>query len=166
MEEEEKFIKPINILLVFLIGITGILILIASTGTFNLEKYEIIKLSVIIIIIYLIILLSLLKTRTRKIKEIPIIKREIIREIEKPIIQKITEKIETPVIKKIFIKKQEPEKIKPRKRYNYIGSRLTETYHKSSCRMARLIKPKYKVKENNKKYFKLRDYKPCKICKP
>jgi predicted membrane protein len=58
------------------------------------------------------------------------------------------------------LKKEEPKKelIKDK----YVGSTQTKVYHNASCRLAKLIKPKFKISSNDKSFFK--NYKECKIC--
>lgn len=53
---------------------------------------------------------------------------------------------------------------KPVFRIDYVGSTQTRTYHLPSCRLARLIKPKYKLTDSNLEFFKKRKFKACKVC--
>lgn len=91
--------------------------------------------------------------------------KPIIKYIEKPIIKEKKIFIEKPVIKevekKVFIER--PKRPAP-PRFKYKASTNSKTYHKTSCRLAKLIKTKYKVSNNNLGYFKKQDYKPCKVC--
>lgn len=48
--------------------------------------------------------------------------------------------------------------------YDYIGSSQTRTYHLRTCRLAKLIKPKFKLSNNSTLFFKKRKFKACKIC--
>ncbi len=91
--------------------------------------------------------------------------RHIIKYIEKPVIKEVEKIIEKPVIKekKVFIEKSKPKRPAP-PRFKYKASTESQTYHKTSCRLAKLIKPKYKITSNNINYFKKRGYKPCKVC--
>jgi Ca2+/Na+ antiporter len=52
----------------------------------------------------------------------------------------------------------------PRRDYDYVGSNARRVYHKKTCRLAKLIKPKYKEQSNDLAFFKDRKYKACKIC--
>lgn len=87
--------------------------------------------------------------------------------VEKPIIKEVEKIVEKPVFKeiekKVFVERPR-EKRAPPIRYKYKGSELSKTYHKTSCRLAKLIKNKYKVTNNSEAYFKKRGYKPCKVC--
>ncbi len=170
MEKEvELFTDPQNLIVSILLLAGGVLLVIASVGTFDLDKEQTITLSAVTTTALLILISVLLKPKKRerekeqRIIEKPIIKKEVVKEVQKPIIKKIIEKVEVPISKE---KKEKSKPVKPRKRYDYVGSKLTETYHKSKCRLGKSIKSKYRVKENDKKYFKLRGYKACKVCKP
>jgi len=45
---------------------------------------------------------------------------------------------------------------------DYTGSTQTQTYHKSTCRFAKSIKPEYKDESDDKSHFK--NYKACQVC--
>lgn len=101
--------------------------------------------------------------------------RHIIKYIEKPVIKEIEKVVEKPIIKEKIIEKpviKEVEKKvfveKPKRpappRYKYKASTESQTYHKTSCRLAKLIKQKYKLTNNSISYFKKKGYKPCKVC--
>jgi hypothetical protein len=47
---------------------------------------------------------------------------------------------------------------------DYIGSIKNRTYHLSGCRLAKLIKPEFKLENTNIDFFKKRKFKACKIC--
>jgi len=94
----------------------------------------------------------------------PII-RYIEKPIEKPVIKEVEKIIEKPVIKevekKVFIER--PKRPAPPK-FKYKASTQSGTYHKTSCRLAKLIKQKYKLTSNDIKDFERKGYKPCKVC--
>jgi hypothetical protein len=96
--------------------------------------------------------------------ETPVIK-EVEKIVEKPIIKEVEKIVEKPVIKnvekKIFVER--PKRPAP-PRFKYKASTESQTYHKTSCRLAKLIKQKYKLTSNNINYFKKKGYKPCKVC--
>lgn len=48
--------------------------------------------------------------------------------------------------------------------YDYIGSTQTRTYHIKTCRLAKLIKPKFKLMNNSTLFFKKRKFRACKMC--
>lgn len=152
---ERKIIDPTNILLTFLIGVSAILFIIGSIASFELNQDKAITLAVTTIAGYVIIILFLLKPKI--VHEKP---HKIEKIIEKHTIKEIEKIVEKPVIKKIIIEK--PEKKMPK----YVGSTETERFHKNDCRFSKLIKDKYKVSEDDKKYFTLRGFKACKSCKP
>jgi len=94
----------------------------------------------------------------------PIIKY-IEKPVEKPVIKEVEKIVEKPVIKevekKVFIER--PKRPAPPK-FKYKASTQSGTYHKTSCRLAKLIKPKYKITSNDIKDFERKGYKPCKVC--
>lgn len=47
---------------------------------------------------------------------------------------------------------------------NFIGSKMTNTYHKSSCRFSKLIKPEFRIENSNKSYFVKNKFKSCHSC--
>jgi hypothetical protein len=171
---EEKRIEPINILIAFLIGVGAALFVIGSIGSFGLEGNIVTFFIVAVIVVYLIVVFALLVPRKHLIKlpEPGVVEKEVIREVEKPIdriIEKPIEKvIEKPVDKIIEKEVLHPVPfMKPRvKKSKYVGSKYNERYHLRSCRFAGLIKKEYLIEEDDKKYFKLRGYKPCKVCRP
>jgi hypothetical protein len=182
-----KFLDPTNILLSFLIAIACALFIIASTATFQLDNYASLILTSIMIGFYTIIVIFLLSPEKiqriyeREINDAipkqvqPVINpvvRTIVRTVEGPtVIKKVVRTVHKPVIRKvqvpIFLEK--PKQIKApvhKETYDYVGSTLAQVYHKKSCRFSKLIKHKYQIKENDKKYFTLRGYKRCEYCKP
>lgn len=172
---EEKKIIPIHILVVFLLGLAAILFIIGSIGSFDLESKSQNSIVIITTIIYIIIAIAFLyphkkKTmitppepevieRIKTIEKPVIVNKEIIKYRDKPVEHKI---IEVEKIKPIIIEKEKPEI----KKSKYVGSSYNEKYHLRTCRFSGVIKKKYLVEEDDKKYFKLRGYAPCKVCKP
>lgn len=47
---------------------------------------------------------------------------------------------------------------------DYIGSIKNRTYHLKDCRLAKMIKPEFKLENTNIDFFKKRKFKACKIC--
>ncbi|MCK5149811.1 hypothetical protein KAJ87_02705 [Candidatus Pacearchaeota archaeon] len=82
--------------------------------------------------------------------------RTITKVVEKPVV-KIVEK---PVVKTITKVVEKPKPVPPK----YVGSSQTNTYHKSSCKFAGLIKEDYKMSNDDSNFFKKLGYKPCKSC--
>lgn len=67
------------------------------------------------------------------------------------------------VVKVTKIEAPKAEAKKPENKIKtYTGSTQTQTYHKSTCRFAKSIKPEYKTESDDKSHFK--NYKPCKTC--
>ncbi|MEK6890437.1 MAG: hypothetical protein AABX35_04590 [Nanoarchaeota archaeon] len=87
------------------------------------------------------------------IKEVPVIK-EVIRKVMVPEYRE--------VIKKVYVERKKKKLNIPK--YKFLGSTETKVYHLRSCRFSRLIKRKYKVSNNGKKFFTSKKFKACKIC--
>ncbi len=168
----EKVIEPINILLAFLIGIGAILFIMASINSFDLDKTGRIILILATIVVYTVVVVVLLhpKIVLRKIPRDTIIER--VETIEKPVIKEvvkvkpIVKYKEKEVIKKVLVPVVVSKTQKEKKKSKYVGSNYTESYHLRDCRFAGVIKPKYLIEEEDKKYFELRGYNACKVCKP
>ncbi len=171
---EERGIEPMNILIAFLIGIGAALFVIGSIGSFGLEGGAVTFLMIAVIIVYLIVAFALLVPRKHltKLPEPGVIEREVVREVEKPVdriiekpIEKIVEKPVEKIVEKEILHPVSVERTREKKS-KYVGSKYNEKYHLRSCRFAGVIKKKYLVEEDDKKYFKLRGYEPCKVCCP
>ena len=78
--------------------------------------------------------------------------------VEKPVIQEVIRYIEKPV----YI--SEPRTKLNIKKYNFIGSTETKTYHKRNCKFSKMLKKKYKLQNDSKSFFKRKHYKACKAC--
>lgn len=177
MENREVYYKadPFNFLLTLLIGLASVVLILAYSSSFETKGGDVYVLSGIVAFIYFILVFLLFRFRKQEIiipfseriveKEIerPPIVKEVYRNIERPVYKEIVKEIERPPIVKevpLIIEKKEPKKSK------YVGSKYNERYHLRSCRFAGAIKKKYLVEEDERKYFKLRGYEPCKICNP
>jgi predicted nucleic acid-binding protein len=171
---EERRIEPMNILIAFLIGIGAALFVIGALGSFELSGGAATFLMIAVIIVYLIVAFALLVPRkhTTFLPEPGVVEREVIREVEKPI-DRIVEKHvikykDRPVVKHVDREVLHPvlvEKVEP-KESTYVGSSYNDRYHLRTCRFAGAIKKEYLIEEDDKKYFKLRGYEPCKVCHP
>ena len=171
---EERRIEPMNILIAFLIGLGAALFVLGALGSFEISGSAATFLMVAVIIIYLIVAFALLIPRkhTTLLPEPGVVEREVIKEIEKHV-DRIVEKqvikykdksvikqVDREVLHPVLVEKVEPKKSK------YVGSNYNEKYHLRTCRFAGVIKKKYLVEEDDRKYFKLRGYDPCKVCHP
>ena len=168
---EEKRIESINILIVFLLGLAAALFILGSIQTFNIYGGTQTLLIVSTIVLYLIAVIAFLYPRKIKTPieiEPEIIEKEVVREVEKPVVKEVVKYKDKPVVKEVvkevvtpvFVEKNKPKKSK------FVGSSYNEKYHLRTCRFAGAIKKKYLVEEDQKKYFKLRGFAPCKICNP
>lgn len=174
---EREFI-PINLLIAFLIGLAAAIFVIASNETFGLSQSSQTLLTIFVGVVYLVIAVFMLLPKKVKtpinIPERIVFRndpeekpREIIKIIEKRIPVKVEKKIIKIVHKKgdakiaiIHVKKKKIKKSK------YMGSSYNEKYHLRTCRFSGVIKKKYLIEESDKKFFILRGYAPCKVCRP
>ncbi|MBU2562454.1 MAG: hypothetical protein KKF68_02215 [Nanoarchaeota archaeon] len=170
---EEKLFNLNNLFLSFFIGITAIALIVVLILFLDLDRSDSILFSSLVIICYAIILFFLLEPSIlRKVhtKEVQTIERpvEVIRTVERPVIRTVEKPVEVirtverPVIRKVFVEKQRKKLDIPR--YEYRGSSQTKVYHKTSCRLSKSIKPKYKISKHSAEYFKRNKFKPCKMC--
>lgn len=178
---EKKIWNLKNIFIAFWIFVLFIVIAIVYIGFFpSGDKFENrLLLWTILTIIYAIILFFLLEPgKLREIerkeyktieKRVPVVK-EVVKTVEKPV-ERVVYKdrvrtVEKPVIreveKPVYYPVTKPKK--EVKKYAFVGSKLTKIYHKSSCRLGRSIKKKYKAYADDEKAFTKQKYKPCKIC--
>lgn len=116
---------------------------------------------------------------TRKVKVIKLIGKqetvqETITEVDRPVAQIVEVDRPVEVIKyrnKIVEKPVIQYREKKRKKlnipkYDFLGSNETMTYHKHGCRFSKLIKPKYKLSNNDEKFFTKAGFEKCKMCMP
>ncbi len=169
---EERKIEPANALIVFLLGLASGLFILGAAGSFGLSGVIEQNLLLIVGVVYFIAVIAFLYPRKKRTHlhtpEPEIIEREKI--IEKPIIKEVLRYKDRPVdriVEKPVTKREivEVEKIEPKKS-KYVGSTYNEKYHLRTCRFSGAIKPKYLVEENDKEYFRLRGFHPCKVCYP
>lgn len=182
----ERSIQPINILIVFLIGIATALFIVASIGSFELSGKAEDSIIISTLVIYVVVVIAFLyphKKKTylnprapeiiEKIKEVEVEKpivvhKEVIKYRDRPVEKKVIEtqekvvEVEKKVVQPIIIEKEKPEIIKSK----FVGSSYNDRYHLRTCRFAGAIKDEYLIKEDDKKYFKLRGYDACKVCRP
>ncbi|MDP2628951.1 MAG: hypothetical protein Q8P15_03580 [Nanoarchaeota archaeon] len=149
-----------NILVAILVAVLVVLLATLISLIFNLSVVQAITMSWILTTFYSLFAFFIIDN-----KEIIQIESE--RIIEKPI-EVIREFIpfENQEIREVpaYI----PETIIRRKplfkKYDYVASSETKTYHKKNCRFGKLIKKKYKMFNNDYLFFNKKDFKACKIC--
>jgi hypothetical protein len=187
--QNEEIIREINIwnlkniFFAFWVSILFIAIAITAMGFIASTTNARIILWAILSVIYAIILFFLLEPgKLKEIlrkeikiveKEVPVI-REVVRtvekpvEVEKPVFRDVVRIVEKPVIKeverRVYYPVQKPKRAIATRRYNYVASNVNGVYHKSNCRLGKLIKKKYKEQSDSPSYFKNKKYKPCKSC--
>jgi|TARA_B100002003_G_C13911375_1_gene443522 hypothetical protein len=179
MKKDVEYLKPTitekrvwNQNHLFISLLIGLFIIIIFTFTINFVEMTLTQVLIfflIIIIIYATILFFLLEPH--KIREIqqPIIKILPPKEHIKTVYHQIpyeTEKriyITNPKTKQLNQTNQS-KKTKPSKKFKFYASIKSGTYHTNTCRLARLMKKKYKIGKPSEKYFNQHSYKPCKVC--
>lgn len=149
---EVSFTDNNSMIIALTVGLVLILGLIEVIIFMKLSFYVALVLTIIVAVIYLGFFALMVRTRSvreirrTKIIEKPATVKEIVREIEKPVY------IESPKVSLNIPK------------YDYLGSTQTKTYHSRNCRLAKLIKNKYKISNNSALFFKRQKFKACKIC--
>lgn len=173
VQTSEKRVKEEgNAIIAVIVGFLLTFIAIIIIFGFNFGTNQIVIFILLIIAFYAIVLSFLFESKlVREIKHIitktnerppveketvKIVRKPIVYEMEKPVIREVMQIVDRPV----FIKK---EKLNIPK-YDYLGSIETKNYHKKSCRLGKLIKKKYKILNNDPKYFIKRGFSPCKVC--
>lgn len=182
---ERKIWNLKNIFIAFWIFVLFVAIAIIFVAFVASDFTTRVLLWTVLTIIYAVILFFLLEpTKLREIEkkeyrtvEKPVY-RDVIKEVEKPVYRDIIKTVEKPVYRDVIKTVEKPvikevEKAvyypvsKPKleiKRYAFVGSKLTHIYHKSSCRLGKSIKKKYKAYADDEKTFLSDKYHPCKIC--
>lgn len=178
---EEKRIEPINILIVFLIGLAASLFLLGSIDSFDIKGNLQTVLIISTCVLYAVALVAFLwpkKVKTPIEIDPEIVDRVVEKVVEKPVIKYIKESpelktVELPIVKNQTKVVEGPTKIalvqvqkKKKHKTKYVGSSYNEKYHLRKCRFAGAIKKQYLIEEDDKKFFKLRGYEPCKVCNP
>lgn len=160
-----------NAVIAVIVGILLFFISLIIIFGFGLNIIQIVVFILLIIAFYIIVLSFLFEKRW--IKEIintiiqveeKYIEKEVIKKVDRPVIYEVEKPIIRDVIKpidRLVIIKRDKLNIP---KYKYIGSSQTKNYHKKTCRFGKLIKKKYKVLNNEPKYFITKGYSPCKVC--
>ncbi len=182
MEFEQEYYRadPFNFLITLLMGVAAIVLILAFSASFEVAGGDIYVLSGVVAFAYFVLVFLLFRFRKEKfivpiqekfiekVVERPVdrpIVKEIFRDREKPVIKEVIREVEKPVFKRVPVLLEE-EKSLELKKSKYVGSSYNERYHLRTCRFAGVIKEKYLVEEDDKKYFRLRGYEPCKVCEP
>jgi len=184
MENNIKYLKPEmreynsfrgeNLAIAILIGCLAIFGFILISLLFSFNLIQLILVSAIILIVFLLVLLepqsyrevtkNILETVETPVYREVYIDRPIIKEV--PVIKEVIRKVSVPeyreVIKNVYIEKKRKKLNIPK--YKFLGSTETKTYHLRACRFSKLIKRKYKVSNNSKKFFTSKRFKACKMC--
>jgi hypothetical protein len=174
-EQEYYRADPFNFLITLLMGVAAVVFVLAFSSSFEVSGRDIYVVSGIVALVYFVLVFLLFRFKKQKFV-VPIQEREIVKEIERPVVKEVFRDVEKPVYHEVVKEVEKPvyhevpvllENKKPKvKKSKYVGSKYNERYHLRSCRFAGAIKKKYLVEEDERKYFKLRGYKPCKVCNP
>jgi hypothetical protein len=160
-----------NTIIAVIVGVLLFLVLMIILFGFDLTLTLKIIFVIIIIAFYIIVLSFLFEKRW--IKEIidtitqvdeRVVEKEVIKKVDRPVIYEVPRPIIHDVIKpvdRLVVMKREKLNIP---KYDYVGSNQTMNFHKNNCRLSKLIKKKYKILNNDYKYFIKNGYSPCKVC--
>jgi len=166
---EERLFNKNYLLVSFIIAFAMISVDFFLIFYFEWSFVKSVLVSAVLITVYSVFLFFLLEPKIlKRIEQVEVrtfekpVTREVI--VEKPVVQRvivekpIVEKVKEKVYFRVLSKKVEPVK------YNYLGSSNRKVYHKRICRLSKLIKPKYKISNNSKDYFKKQGFRACKVC--
>jgi hypothetical protein len=144
-----------NFFISLLVAIVIIVIFVVIINASNVGGFALMISAIVAFIFYMFMVAFLIaySPRARNVRR-PMI-REIIREVEKPLM------IEEPIKEDVPLKKKGRVAVV---KANYVGSTQTRTYHTNRCRLGKLIKSKYRLSDNDTGFFKKRKFKACKIC--
>jgi len=167
---EIKYLRPLvrektirrkgNVLIAFLLAL-----LMVSLGAFAIIVWAFSAIESLVLISILVILYGLILPFLIEPVRLREVKLTAVRTIqtEKPVEKVVTRVVQRPVA--VRVKEKEIKTVTaPIKRFNFVGSNETRTYHKMSCRLGKLIKRKFRETANTEKTFKDKRYKPCKVC--
>ncbi len=174
---EYKSFKGENLAIAVLMSCLLISGFILILFLFSFDLIQKILVALITLVCYAIFLFFLLEPKSlREVtqKIIETVENPVYREIyldrpvvkEVPVIREIVRNVPVPeyreVIKPVYIERKRKKLNIPK--YKFLGSTETKTYHLRSCRFGKLIKRKYKVSNNSKKFFTSKKFKACKMC--
>lgn len=162
--------------------ILAFVLVLAQFGLMTLLELEVTGswiLAFVLIVIFGAVIYFLLEPRKEREIRQKIVETNL-QTIDRPVVREVTRTIEVekPVVREVpvyreprtvygakFIEKHSVKRT-PSLKYDFVGSKLTRTYHKSSCRLGKSIERKYHIKAPTRSYFKRMRYKPCKVCRP
>jgi len=154
----EKLWDEGNLSVILLVGFLLILITITAIFAFNLKGYNTLYLIILIIVFFIIFLSFMLEPQILKEihkKETKVIEKQVIKEVPKQVIHEVE--------KRIYYTKT-PKTKKPARKYQYVGSSKSKSYHNKKCRFSKLIKGKHRLTSRTQGFFQLKRFKPCKVC--
>ena len=170
----EKMIWNHNhIFIAFFVGILVIFGEVVSIYVLNLSTTGAIILGLSLLLVYGVALFFLLEPRIlREVRrtEVRTLEKPVFKEVivEKPVIKEVIKEVEKPVVREVYVER--PIYLESRRKklviphYKFIASSLTKTYHTSNCRLGKSIKRKYKIHNNNMRFFIKKLYRPCEAC--
>jgi len=177
--KEEKRKEEGNIFIAIIVGVLLTVICVIFITSFGLDTNQTIIFILLIVAFYIItlsflfehrLIREIINTITRTVEkpseEVPnkVPNKEVVKRFDRPVFYEL----EKPIIRDVIRIVERPVFVKGERlnipRYDYIGSSETKNYHKKSCRFGKLIKKKYKVLNNDPKYFVRNGFSPCKVC--
>ncbi len=182
MENIKFRLRQANIMVAVIAAVLVVLAAIIVSLIFQFDLVENLVMSWILTTFYAIFVFfavdgNIVKETIREIPAQPAIKvvekpifidRPVIKEvpIQIPIENKTIEIIDRPVERiverRIYVKRRKSKLNIPK--FKYLASKETKTFHKTGCRLSKLIKKKYKVHSNSQASFKRKHFKACKSC--
>ncbi|MBS3091104.1 hypothetical protein J4217_01495 [Candidatus Pacearchaeota archaeon] len=139
-----------NLLISVLVALLFLLVDLMSIIFFKFNTFQVLLLFLVTLLAYLFLVLFLFSYKSRA--------RRAVKKLERPEVRKVAKEIEEAISKGSL--EEELEHEKPA----FIGSIQTKVYHVPNCRLARLIKPQFKLTNSIDLFFKRRKFKACKIC--
>lgn len=163
-----------NIMIAIIVALLVILFATLTSLIFNFSLVTNLVMSWVLTTFYAIFAFFTLDTNliqkpvqpTIRIVERPVyIDRQVIKEVpvQIPVENRVIEIVEKPVetIRTIYIKEPKCPVIP---KFDFIASNETKTFHKTSCRLSKLIKRSHKVHSNSQASLKNKGFHACKIC--
>jgi hypothetical protein len=175
MEKMSVLYDRKNILVVILVAALIVLFLIIINLVLKITIVQNLVMCWIVTVIYSLFAyfmvdnLVIRRVESERIVERPV---EVIKEVFIPVENKTIEFVEKPIIREVPVYVKEPVYIKQPvinhriniPKYDYVASSETQRYHLRNCRLAKLIKNKYKIHNNSDDFFKKKNFKGCKVC--
>ncbi len=152
--------KSVNVLVSALVAVAFLIFVFLSGMAFNFGVWNYLFLVLVAAVVYLLFLYVYSRSIKPRVKsEFRDFGGEPIVEYKSPAMEEFDREYQEAKVNKDVAEKLEVVD------EGFVGTEESKMYHKTSCRFAKLIKPKYRV-EADKEFFKKKKFKPCSVCKP